>query len=101
MEKNSQDPAQLSKIDVESEFDLDLSYNEAVELALRKFPTFFRQDLSVGYGDKPKQIVFVKELIERIVSGKVQVTYRKAPKIGSYYVIDNQFKQKPESSRIL
>lgn len=39
MEKNCVDPAQLSKIDIMAEFDRDLSYNEAVELALHKFPS--------------------------------------------------------------
>jgi hypothetical protein len=50
---------------------------------------------------KPKQIIFVKELIEKISDGKVQVTYRKSPKVGMYYVIENRFKQKPESARLL
>ena len=27
----------------------------------------------------------------------MKVTYRKSPKVGLYYVIDNRFKQKPES----
>ncbi|MCL4518834.1 MAG: hypothetical protein M1587_06515, partial [Thaumarchaeota archaeon] len=33
--------------------------------------------------------------------GEVQVTYRKTPKVGTYYVIENRFKQKPDSSRVL
>ena len=52
-------------------------------------------------GDKPKQIIFVKDLVDKIISGKVQATYRKSPKMGTYYVIENRFKQKPESSKDL
>lgn len=57
--------------------------------------------ISGSFRDKPKQIVFVKDLVNKIISGQVQVTYRKAPKIGSYYVIENRFRQKSESSKIL
>jgi len=101
MEKNCIDQSQLSKIDIEAEFDKDLSYNEAIELALHKFPTVWRTEISNSYGDKPKQIIFVKDLVGKIISGNVQVTYRKSPKMGTYYVIENRFKQKPESSKIL
>jgi hypothetical protein len=101
MERNCIDPSQLSKIDFDTEFGMDLSYNEAIELALHKFPTLWRSQTMSEYEDKPKQIIFVKELVEKIISGKVQVTYRKSPKIGTYYVIENRFKQKHNSSRIL
>jgi hypothetical protein len=101
MAKNCNDPSQLSKIDIEAEFDANLSYNEAIELALRKFPTVWRSEAFGDLPDKPKQIIFVKELIDKIISGGVQVTYRKAPKVGTYYVINNRFKQRPESSKIL
>ncbi len=32
---------------------------------------------------------------------QVQVTYRKSQKVGLYYVIDNRFKQKPETAKLL
>ena len=100
-EKNCVDRAQLDTIDVESEFGKDLSFNEAVEIALHKFPTMWRSDSLEKYGEKPKQIIFVKDLVEKIIAGKIQVTYRKSPKIGTYYVIENRFKQNSSSSRVL
>jgi hypothetical protein len=42
---------------------------------------------------KPKQIIFVKDLAERIESGSVKVTYRKTRKVGTYYVTHNRFKK--------
>ncbi|MGI0084539.1 MAG: hypothetical protein ACREBQ_05605, partial [Nitrososphaerales archaeon] len=35
------------------------------------------------------------------IDGKVLVTYRKSPTIGTYYVIENRFKQKADSSKLL
>ncbi|MHB8568061.1 MAG: hypothetical protein ACYC7D_08005 [Nitrososphaerales archaeon] len=100
-EKNCLDPEQLSKIDFDAEFGNDLSFHEAVDLALQKFPTMWKSDASSRNNGKPKQIIFVKDLVEKIIAGKVQVTYRKAPKIGTYYVIANRFKQTAEASRVL
>jgi hypothetical protein len=101
MKKNSADPESVSALDIEAEFGKDLSYNEAVELALQKFPTMWKPESIESYERKPKQIIFVKELIEKIADGKIQVTYRKSPKVGTYYVIENRFQQKPGSSRFL
>ena len=94
---NSLSVENLDFIDVEAEFGSDLSFDEAVQLAIQKFPGLWKSDLSNSKDSKPKQIIFVKDLIEKISNGKVKVTYRKSPKIGLYYVIDNRFKQKPES----
>jgi hypothetical protein len=101
MERNCVSPDRLDQIDFEAEFGKDLSYNEAVELALHKFPTFWRTDYMKEYEQRPKQIIFVRDLIGKISEGKIQVTYRKTPKIGTYYVIENRFKQKASSSKIL
>jgi len=38
--------------------------------------------------------------VEKISDGKVQVTYRKSPKVGLYYVIENRFRQKPDSAHL-
>jgi hypothetical protein len=46
---------------------------------------------------KPKQIIFVKELVERVREGSVKVTYRKTPKLGTYCVIQNRFKNTPSN----
>lgn len=101
MERNSVDPDRLNEIDIEAEFGKDLSYNEAVELAVHRFPAMWRADFLREYEQRPKQIIFVHDLINRIITGKVQVTYRKSPKIGTYYIIENRFKQKADSSKIL
>jgi hypothetical protein len=101
MERNCIEPDRLSEIDITSEFGSDLSYSEAVELAVHKFPAMWRADYLIEYGQRPKQIIFVRDLIERILNGRVQVTYRKSPKVGTYYLIENRFKQKADSSKIL
>ena len=101
IEKNCLDRDQVQKLDIEAEFAADLSFNEAVELALQKFPTLWKSELQEQRDNKPKPIIFVKDLIEKIIAGKVQVTYRKAPKVGIYYVINNRFKQNSDSSRLL
>lgn len=101
MERNAGDPDSLKEIDVDAEFGKDLSYNEAIELAIHKFPTIWRAEYLKEYEDKPKQIIFVRDLVQKILHGKVQVTYRKTPKVGTYYVIENRFKQKADSARLL
>lgn len=100
-EKNCIDPEQLSKIDFESEIDKDLSYREALDLAVSKFPTLWKAESISAATDKPKQIIFVQDLVDKIVAGKVKVTYRKSPKIGIYYVITNRFKQHADAAKVL
>jgi hypothetical protein len=101
MSENCMNRDFLDGMDIEAEFGKDLSYNEAIELALHKFPTLWRNDSVERYENKPKQIIFVKELVNRIVDGRVQVTYRKTPKAGIYYIIENRFRQKSDSARVL
>jgi hypothetical protein len=101
MIRNSIDPSYVSKIDIDAEFGKDLSFSEAVETAIHKFPTLWKSEAVQDYEARPKQIIFIKRLAERIAEGQIQVTYRKSPKIGTYYIIENRFKQKPESSRML
>jgi hypothetical protein len=95
------DVSLLDGLDVEAEFGKDLSYNEAIEVALHKFPTLWCTDSVERYENKPKQIIFVKELVQRIIDGRVQVTYRRTPKTGTYYIIENRFRQKSDSARVL
>jgi hypothetical protein len=78
-----------------------LSYKEAVEFALHEFPTFWRPEYMKEYEQRPKQIIFVRDLVRKISEGAIQVAYRKTPKIGTYYVIQNRFKQKANSSKLL
>jgi hypothetical protein len=91
----------LDELDVEAEFGEDLTYNEAVDLALQKFPTFWKTESALRSENKPKQIIFVKELVEKISDGRISVTYRKSPKVGMYYVMENRFRQKTDSARLL
>ena len=100
MRENSLSPGNLDVIDIEAEFGTDLTLSEAIQLALQKFPGFWKSD-SPNTNGKPKQIIFVKELVEKISVGKIQVTYRKSPKLGMYYVIENRFRQKSDSAKIL
>jgi hypothetical protein len=101
MEKNCVSAEGMNKIDIDAEFGKDLSYNEAVELALHKFPTLWRIEYVREYEQRPKQIIFIHDLINKIAEGRIQVTYRKSPKIGTYYVIENRFKQKANSAKLL
>jgi hypothetical protein len=88
-------------IDIEAEFGSDLSLDEAIGLAIQKFPGFWKEDPGRLRDYQPKQIIFVKELVEKISDRKIQVTYRKSPKVGMYYVINNRFRQVAESSKLL
>ncbi|MDG6994810.1 MAG: hypothetical protein JRN52_02710 [Nitrososphaerota archaeon] len=101
MQDNCLNEDDLDGIDIEAEFGKDLSYSEAIELALHKFPSMWREDSVERYENKPKQIIFVKDLVQKIIAGQVQVTYRKTPKVGMYYVIENRFKQKSDTAKLL
>jgi len=94
-------PEALDFIDVEAEFGTDLTFDEAVRLATQKFPGIWKTDSQNSKDSKPKQIIFVKELVDKISDGTVQVTYRKSPKVGMYYVIENRFRQKSDSAKLL
>lgn len=100
LKDNSLSPENLDLIDIEAEFGTDLTFDEAVQLAVRKFPGIWKSN-GGSRDSKPKQIIFVKELVGKISDGKVQVTYRKTPKSGMYYVIDNRFRQKADSAKLL
>jgi hypothetical protein len=101
MRKNCIDAERLNSIDLSAEFGKDLSYNEAIEFAVHKFPSLWSQEYLKEYDSRPKQIIFVKELVKKIGDGLIQVTYRKSPKIGTYYVIENRFKQNSSSAKLL
>lgn len=40
-----------------------------------------------------KRITFTRELVEKILDGKVRCTYRKTPKLGKFLVLDSRFKR--------
>lgn len=94
VERNISDPKYLEIYDWDSEFGDDLTFNEAINMALHKYPTIWKENVIQNHYQKIKQIVFIKPLIEKILNNEVQVTYRKTLKIGYYYVIDNRFKPK-------
>jgi hypothetical protein len=101
LRENCLSPENLDFIDVEAEFGTDLSFDEAVQLAVQKFPGIWKIDPESLRNSKPKQIIFVRELVDKISSGRIQVTYRKSPKVGMYYVIENRFRQKSDSAKLL
>ncbi|MDA4131419.1 MAG: hypothetical protein OK457_11665 [Thaumarchaeota archaeon] len=74
MKENSLDPGNLDELDVAAEFGADLTYNEAVDLAIQKFPTFWNTESALSPENKPKQIIFVRELVEKISDGKISIT---------------------------
>jgi hypothetical protein len=101
LRENSLSPDNLDLIDLDAEFGTDLTFDEAVQMAVRKFPGIWKDAASSYRDSKPKQIIFVRELVEKISDGSVQVTYRKSAKNGMYYVIDNRFKQNSDSAKLL
>ena len=81
----------FSRVDWDSEIDPTLSFNENVSLLLAKFPEAFRVEAVDAYYNRVKQIVFIAPLIEKILRGEIQCTYRTTPKHGYYYVIHSRF----------
>ena len=99
--RNIADPDQYDKIDWDAEIGSDLTYSESIEMALYKFPTIWKSDTLESQTKHVKLIVFIKPLIVKIRQGEVQVTYRKSPKFGVYYVVDNRFKPRTSDSPII
>lgn len=95
------DPDQFNKIDWATEIGSDLTYSEAIEMALYRFPTLWKSDALSEQTKRVKQIVFIKPLVERIGMGEIQVTYRKTPKFGIYYVVSNRFKPRTSDCPII
>ena len=91
---NIADPDQYEKIDWVAEIGSDLTYSEMIEMALYKFPVLWKSDAMAEQTRKIKRIIFIKSLVEKIRQGDVQATYRKTPKFGVYYVVDNRFRPK-------
>ncbi len=54
--KNCIDPDLLKNIDFDAEFGKDLSYNEAIETALHKFPTVWRTEIMEDFESRPKRL---------------------------------------------
>ena len=81
------DPEQLDRIDLPTEFGDDLTFPEAKAEALRKFPGAWKVDEP----QRAREIIFIEPLVTLILQGQVQVTYRKTPKSGAYYVITSRF----------
>lgn len=84
-------PDVFSRVDWDCEIDPCLSFNENVSLLLARFPEAFRVDAVDAYYNRVKQIVFISPLIEKILRGEIQCTYRTTPKHGYYYVIHSRF----------
>ncbi len=81
----------FSRVDWNSEIDACLSFNENVSLLLARFPEAFRVEAVDAYYNRVKQIVFIAPLIEKILRGEIQCTYRTTPKYGYYYVVHSRF----------
>lgn len=98
---NLADPESFEQVDWTGEFGRDLTYSEAIELALFKFPALWRSETRDAFTKKVKQLVFIPPLIPRILTGEVQVTYRKTPKRGLYYAIGNRFRPPRDPRTVL
>jgi|SRR5579872_3919035 len=100
LRENSLSPENLDLIDVEVEFGTELTFDEAIQLAMQRFSGIWKV-AAVSRDSKPRQIIFVKDLVDKIADGKIQVTCRKSPKVGTYYVMDNRFRKKSDSAKLL
>ncbi len=89
--KNSAAPDAYSRIDWDTEIDSALSFNENINLLLEKFPEAWRETSVKEYYLHIKQIIFVTPLIEKMLRGEIQCTYRTTPKHGYYYVLHSRF----------
>lgn len=89
--ENLLDPADSEKVDLDSEIDAMLSFDENVRLLREKFPGTFRSDRSER--SAPKQLIMPEWLIEKVERKEKACTYRpKALSIGeSYYLVPNRF----------
>jgi|SRR3970040_525412 len=101
VKENLADPDQYDRIDWATEIGSDLTYSEAIEMALYRFPTLWKDDIIDEQTKRIKQIVFIKPLIGKIRNGEIQVTYRKGPKFGIYYVVNNRFKPRTDDCPII
>ncbi|MDG6999255.1 MAG: hypothetical protein JRN15_09090 [Nitrososphaerota archaeon] len=63
MNENALNVNSISRIGIEAEFGKDLTYDEAAGLVLQKFSSLWKADFRNKEADRPKQIIFVKELI--------------------------------------
>ncbi len=63
------------------------TYREAIGWLERSYPGFWKK------GKKAKRIVFVKELVPKLIRGEIKVTYRTRPKHGLYYVVESRFRR--------
>jgi hypothetical protein len=82
MERNSVDKDRLNEIDIDAELRSDLSYSEAVELAIHKFPAMWREDFLRDYEQMPKQIIFVHDLVDRIIEVTCKLPIEKVRRCG-------------------
>ncbi|MEM4311318.1 MAG: hypothetical protein QXX95_02915 [Nitrososphaerales archaeon] len=96
IKENLKDEEQFERLDWLAEFDKTLNLNEAIELVLSNYPSLWKEEVLQCHYNKPKYIVFMRFLIEKMVRGEVKVSYRKTPKYGLYYVINSRFKPKGE-----
>lgn len=91
---NIADPDQYDKIDWATEIGNDLTCSEMIEMALYKFPVLWKREALPEHTRRIKRIIFIKSLMDKIQQGEIQATYRKTPKFGVYYVVDNRFRTK-------
>ena len=73
-------------------FDRSLTFSEAKAEAEKRFGPMFRMEDP----QRVKKIVFVRELIPKVLAGEVQCTYRPSRMAGFYYVVDSRFKKDPQ-----
>jgi len=95
------DPDAFDKVDWTEEVDKTLTYNEAIELAMSRFPGLWKDDAQQEFYNRVKQIIFIKPLVGKILNGEAVVSYRRTPKLGYYYVKTNRFRKEDEPRIIL
>lgn len=51
--------------------------------------------------EQPKRVIFTKPLVEKILTGAANVTYRRSRMNGYYYISTNRFRQRTEDTPII
>jgi hypothetical protein len=88
-EENACSRIDLQGVDIAAEIDSTLTFHENVELLRKKYPTIWRTE---DHEDKPKQLVLWSKLIPKIIQMEKVCTYRPKRLAGTYYVVENRFK---------
>lgn len=80
-------PEYLDQVDLLSEIDSSLTPSENIALLQKRFPTLWRSEEV----ERPKQLILVSRLIDKVLSQDKACTYRPKRLAGTYYLVPTRF----------